>query len=223
MKTIHLAVLAALILGAASGLQAARASKSSGSSGGASTSSKAGEPMRMGAGAAYIPARSAYLNALTFDLWVMEDLAVEALVGVGSGSVYNGGTDAGGKPAPDSVFNFGIGGGGRYALARPNDNLLVQAVARLSFENSSTSSVSRGSTTNTNSSIIGLYAGAGFEAFFPSWPDVSLEMNAGINALLGTTTVTPPIGASTTYGESAFYVGGGNGFLPLNLAFHYYF
>jgi hypothetical protein len=176
-----------------------------------------------GAGVAMLPSYKSEMPALTADFWVMDSLAVEALLGVGTGSQYNGGTDGSGNPAMDGIFAFGLGAGARWVFAAPSEHLLLQGVARLNYANNSQTSPVAGSNTVTTRNIFGVYVGAGFEGFLPVWDALSLEVNAGLKAQFPSSTVAPPVGASRSYSESSIELGGDNTFIPANIALHYYF
>jgi hypothetical protein len=144
-------------------------------------------------------------NAVTGTYWVMNALAIDGLLGFGSTATSVSSVSTG------SQFNFLIGAAGRYDLAKPMPDLHIQVIGRLSY--SSMPSVS----------TIDTFVGAGFEGFIPGWHGVSLEISTGLHAYISTLTYSYLGVGSATGTQSGFYLGGGNGVLPVNLAVHCYF
>jgi hypothetical protein len=170
-----------------------------------------------GVGAAYLPGPAGPLDALTGTLKPNPDFALDGLLLAGTGSVDNGGTDSAGNEVNDSVGSFGLGVQGRYDVLHPTDFLAFQLVGRLSYVDVGDTHTVAGHATSPSQSQFGIFAGAGFEGYIPSWRSVSLEANSGLNIAF--------TGMSGGGSNDSINLGGGTGatFFPFNIAVHYYF
>lgn len=167
-------------------------------------------------------------NAIAVRWWATESIGLDLLAALDATSLQTGtsGASSGGSTPGTAASGFGLGLGVKYNLTRPAHDLLTQIVARVSTA-SSTQSDPTG-LLKLNTSTLGLFLGAGFEAFVPGWDWLSLEGSAGFS--MKTQTVKPE---STTGAASAATAGasqttssmslGGAGFSPINVAFHVYF
>lgn len=173
-----------------------------------------------GVGAAYLPSPTGPLDALTGTFKPNPDLALDGLLLAGSGSVDDGGTDSSGNEVNDSIGSFGLGVQGRYDVLHPTNYLAFQVVGRLSWVDEGDTHTVAGHATSTSESQFGIFAGAGFEGFIPSWRSVSVEVNSGLNiAFTGTS------GGGASSSDDTINLGGSGGaaFFPFNFAVHYYF
>jgi hypothetical protein len=178
-----------------------------------------------GVGAAYLPGPGGALDAISITYRGKPDWDFDGMLlgGSASGTVttsFGGGSNTG--------SDFGIGAQARYGLLHPSQYLVFQLVGRLSYVTGSTSaSVSAGGASENGTfttSVLGVFVGAGFEAFFAYWRNVSIELNTGVNFASENTTASGG-GNSVSSGGSAFGIGASNvnSFVPLDLAVHYYF
>lgn len=221
MRALKLIFAAMLIAGPASLAEARRVPKAEAEAEAtAPAASDYGLEGKFGVGGALVPAKGSAIPALSGTYWVSDDLALEALLGYGSSSQYNGGTDSAGKPVNDSVSAWGLGIAGRMNLAKPSPRVWFQGVGRLSFSGGSTTHTVLGTSGTGNESTLGLFLGLGFEAYMPTWNCVTLEANTGLNY---TSTSTSYSGGGSSISESELALGGGTSVLPLNLALHFYF
>jgi hypothetical protein len=134
-------------------------------------------------------------NALDVRYWRTDRVGIEALLtfGVSNGS----------SPSSESIFGAGLGF--KYNWKKPVDDVLVQWLGRFTFASDNSG--------GANISTVALWAGSGFEAFIPAWRALSVEGSVGLGFVdqnkAGTT--------ETIFGLN------GNGFVPVNVAVHYYF
>jgi hypothetical protein len=113
--------------------------------------------------------------------WLNERTALDLMVG---GNYEPG---PGSQPNTFSTFywNYGLGAGFRFNLARPVEDVFVQWIVQLSYlqnyEQQTDETQSPASVSTTQEQILNLYLGPGFEAFLPFWKNLSIEASVGIN------------------------------------------
>ena len=136
-------------------------------------------------------------NALDVRWWKSDRLAFEALLALGVSNGTNG--------AGSNENLFGLGLGAKWNWKKPSEDVLVQWLGRVSAASDRTGSAAI--------TTVAAWLGTGFEAFIPVWRAVSIEGSTGLGLL-----------AQDKAGNPVTLLGiNGNGFVPVNVAIHYYF
>jgi hypothetical protein len=160
-------------------------------------------------------------NAIALRWWATEKIGLDFLAALDTTSLQTGSSGSTGGSAPGtSDTGFGVGVGVKYNLTRPARDLLTQIVARVS-----TASSTQNDTTGLvklNTTTMGLFLGAGFEAFIPGWDWLSLEGSAGFSLKSQTIKPDSPAAGGASQTTSSLSLGGA-GFTPVDVAFHVYF
>jgi hypothetical protein len=159
-------------------------------------------------------------NQIEGRFFMNDKLGVYATLGLNITNAGSG-SDINGRPVNDPSTSFGIGAGAMFNLARPVEDVFIQAKGGLSYAYQSNVRTQTGVASTTNVSTIGLGVGLGFEAFIPMWRALSVSGEAGLGVTSASTTITSG-GASSSSTSTTLGVNG-SGNTPVNVAVHYYF
>lgn len=165
-------------------------------------------------------------NAVVVRWWATEKLCLDLMGALDASSLQTSGAGVlSGSSAPGtSSSGSGFGLGVKYGLTRPSRDMHTQAVARVSTATSNQKDAS--GLVALNTSTMGIFIGAGFEAFVPGWHWLTLEGSAGL--ALTSQTIKPESSggggfvAGVSQSSSSVSLGGA-GFTPINLSIHVYF
>jgi hypothetical protein len=167
-----------------------------------------------------------YFNVLgstvTARKWIENDLALDFMLG---GNFSPGYSYAGSSSNTDTFWNFGVGVGLRQNIARPIQDVYIQWLFLLSY-NQSYQQANDGLgyyNASDQTQTLNLFIGPGFEAFLPFLQDLSVEANLGLN--ITSYWAEDNGGYNTLYGWN-WKVGLGSDsstFSIFNAAAHFYF